>query len=200
MTNKNLGFLMAVGITGAVLFAGCTATAHIEKDNAADFTKYQTYAWVEKYKTADSTAKQKGNSDLAEANIRTAVNEQLQKSGWREVKANPDIMVNYELLVEKNLREQRDPVYTQSFTRSYYNRYTGRINTFYYPSRFVGYESYSTSIKEGTVTITMIDNKTDKTIWQGWTTTELNSNKFTGREIDQNVKTIFKKFDTGRNS
>ena len=107
-------------------------------------------------------------------------------------------MLNYELLVEKNTKRQQDPVYSQPFTRSYYNRYTGRINTFYYPSQFVGYDSYSTTVKEGTVTITMIDNKTDKTVWQGWTTSELNSNKITGKEIDQNVKTIFKKFDTGK--
>ena len=107
-------------------------------------------------------------------------------------------MLNYELLVEKNTKRQQDPVYSQPFTRSYYNRYTGRINTFYYPSQFIGYDSYSTTVKEGTVTITMIDNKTDKTVWQGWTTNEVNGRNITSKEIDKNVKTIFKKFDAGK--
>ena len=120
----------------------------------------------------------------------------MQKIGWKEVNANPDIMVNYELLVEKNEKEQKNPVYSQSFTRSYYNRYTGRVNTFYYPSQFQGYDTYTTTVKEGTVTVTMIDNKTDKAVWQGWTTNEIDSRKMTGKEIDQSVKTIFRKFDS----
>ena len=50
--------------------------------------------------------------------------------------------------------------------------------------------------KEGTVSISMIDAKTDKTIWQGWTTNELNGNQFSSKEVQKNVKSIFKKFDT----
>ena len=44
----------------------------------------------------------------------------------------------------------------------------------------------------------MIDSRTDKTVWQGWTTSELNGRDITSREIDRNVKTIFKKFDVGK--
>ncbi|WP_462254519.1 DUF4136 domain-containing protein [Ferruginibacter sp.] len=195
MTIKSFSMVATIALAAAI-FTGCASSAHIEKDNTADFSKYQTYAWVEKEKTEEKNAKQNRKNELTETNIRNAVNGQLQKNGWKEVNTNPDVMLNYELLVEKNTRNQQDPVYSQPFTRSYYNRYTGRLNTFYYPSRFVGYDSYTTTVKEGTVT--MIDNKTDKTVWQGWTTSELNSNKITGKEIDQNVKTIFKKFDTGK--
>ena len=196
MKTKSVNWFGAVALSAALFVTGCAGNAHIEKDKSADFTKYKTYAWVEKPESNEATQTKK--NELTETNLHNAVNEQLQKNGWREVNTNPDVMLNYELLVEKNTKRQQDPVYSQPFTRSYYNRYTGRINTFYYPSQFVGYDSYSTTVKEGTVTITMIDNKTDKTVWQGWTTSELNSNKITGKEIDQNVKTIFKKFDTGK--
>ena len=196
MIPKSINWVAAVAVTAALLFTGCAGTAHIEKDKSADFSKYQTFAWVEKPEEKE-TPKARRN-ELTEANIRNSVNEQLQKVGWKEVSTNPDIMVNYELLVERNQKEQKDAVYSQSYTRSYYNRYTGKVNTFYYPSQFVGYDTYSTTVKEGTVTITMIDNKTDKTVWQGWTTSELNSSKITGKEIDQSVKTIFKKFDAGK--
>ena len=196
MTNKSFYWVTAVAFTAVILFTGCAGTEHIEKDKAADFSKYHTYAWVDKPVTEES--KQSRRNELTEANIRNSVNEQLQKIGWKEVNANPDVILNYELLVEKNMKEQKDPVYSQSYTRSYYNRYTGKVNTFYYPGQFVGYDSYSTTVKEGTVTITMIDNRTDKTVWQGWTTSELVSSKITGREIDQSVKTIFRKFDAGK--
>ena len=196
MTLKSFNWVTAAAVTVVILFTGCAGTAHIEKDKTADFSKYHTYAWVEK--PEDKETRKSRRNELTEANVRNSVNEQLQKIGWKEVNGNPDVMVNYELLVERTEKEQKDAVYSQSYTRSYYNRHTGKVNTFYYPGQFVGYDSYSTTVKEGTVTITMIDNRTDKTVWQGWRTSELNSSKITGREIDQSVKTIFKKFDAGK--
>lgn len=189
-------FTWALAVFAALLFAGCAGNAHIEKDKNADFNKYRTYAWIDK--PEDEGVKNKYRNDLTETNVRNAVNEELQKKGWQLSKSKPDVLVNYELMVEKNEVEQKDPVYSQSYTRSYYNRYTGRVHTFYYPSQFMGYDSYTTTVKEGTVTITMIDSRTDKTVWQGWTTSELNGRDITSREIDRNVKTIFKKFDAGK--
>ncbi len=193
---KMINWGIAVAFSAALFVTGCAGTAHIEKDKTADFSKYKTYAWVDKPETKD--AKRTRRNELTESNIRNAVNEQLQKVGWKEVSTNPDVMINYELLVERSQREQKDAVYTPSYTRSYYNRYTGRVNTFYYPGQFAGYDTYTTSVKEGTVTITMIDNKTDKAVWQGWTTSEIDSRRMTGKEIDQSVKTIFRKFDAGK--
>lgn len=186
----------AMGFVAAIIFAGCTSTAHIEKDKSADFSNYHTYAWVEK--PVIKGDKKSSRYDLTERNVRNSVNAELQKKGWRETKSRPDVLINFELLVEKNQVEKQDPVYTQSYTRSFYNRSTGRVHTFYYPSQFMGYDSYSTTVKEGTVTITMIDSKTDRTVWQGWTTSQLNGRDITSRDIDKNVKTIFKKFDAGK--
>lgn len=194
MAKKSFTWVLAV--FAALLFAGCAGNAHIEKDKNADFSKYRTYSWVDKTEVKEE--KKNRRNDLTETNIRNAVNEELQKKGWQQAKSNPDVILNYELVVEKNQVQQQDPVYSQSYTRSYYNRYTGRVHSFYYPSQFMGYDSYTTTVKEGTVTITMIDSRTDKTVWQGWTTSEVNGRDITSREIDKNVKTIFKKFDAGK--
>ena len=173
-----------------VLLSSCANTAHIEKDPSTDLGNYQTYSWI------DSDTKDKDHkNDIAELNLRNAVNKHLEKNGFSETKRNPDILLTYDILVEKNVKEGRDPVYSRPYSRVYYNRYTGRYGTIYYPSRFLGYESYRTPVKEGTITITMIDPKTDKTIWQGWATEELNSSNITGKEVQKNVKSIFKKFD-----
>lgn len=196
MKTRSMHLIAAAIMSAAMFITGCAGTAHIEKDKSADFSKYQTYAWVEKPETKE--AKKAKKNELTEANVRNSVNNQLQKLGWKEVRSNPDVMVNYELLVERTEKEQSNAVYTQPFTRSYFNRYTGRVNTFYYPSRFAGYDNYSTTVKEGTVTITLVDNKTDKAVWQGWTTNEVNNRKMSGKEIEQSVKTIFRKFDAGK--
>ncbi|HNP00534.1 MAG TPA: DUF4136 domain-containing protein, partial [Ferruginibacter sp.] len=171
MLPASVKWVSTVAVSALLVLSGCAGTAHIEKDKSADFSKYRTYAWIDK--PEEKGRKKNRRTELTETNIRNAVNEQLQKNGWREVSANPDVLVSSELLVERNQKEQQDPVYSQPYTRSYYNRYSGRVITYYFPSRFIGYDTYSTTVREGTITITLIDNRTDKTVWQGWTTSEL---------------------------
>lgn len=175
-----------------VLLTGCGSTAHIEKDEATDLTKYKSYTWVAEDKSDSLRNK---ISDIAAQNIRNSVNEELQKNGWREVKNNPDVLVSYDVLVERNTRVDRDPVYSRSYTRMVYNPYTRRYFSIYYPSQFLGYDESEVPVKEGTVTITLIDPKKDKTVWQGWSTDEISSNKLTSKDIQRNVKSIFKKFE-----
>lgn len=187
------------GYLGIVfLLASCASTAHIEKDDTADFSRYKTFAWVDK----DGEGKNDRNrsNDLTEQKIREAVSNELQKSaGWREVKNRPDVLLSYDVLVERTTREQSDPVYSRPATRVFYNPYTRRYSTIYYPSQFLGYDRDQRSVREGTVTITMIDARTDKTVWQGWTTDEINNRNLTSREIQTAVRSIFKKFDVAKN-
>ncbi len=178
----------------AVIFmAGCANSAHIEKDPSANLGSYKTYSWIEDEK---NDAKNKGHkNDLVEANIRRAVNQELQKNGFAETKRNPDLLLTSDVLVENSEKKQNEPVYSRPFSRIYFNRFSGRYGTIYYPSQFLGYDSYTTPIQQGTVTITMVDPKTDKTVWQGWATDEISSRNITGKEIQRNVKSIFRKFD-----
>jgi len=184
-----------IGITGFVaVLAGCHATAHIEKDDNANFSHYKTFAWV------NEESNRKHSNDMTETRIKEAVNKELEKSsGWREVKSNPDILLNYDVLVERSTRETNSPVYSSPFTRMIFNPYTRRYSTIYYPSQFVGYEKDQRPIREGTVTITMIDTRTDKPVWQGWTTDEVNSRNLTAKEVQASVKSIFRKFDVVKN-
>ena len=186
------------GLLSFVLLLGsCASTAHIEKDDAADFSNYKTYAWLEK--DSDDKAGSK-NNDLVELKIRNAVNAELVKNvGWKESKNNPDIILSYDVLVERNVEERNDPVYSRPYTRTVYNPYTRRYTTIYYPSQFMGYDRDQRVVREGTVTLTMIDTKTNKAVWQGWTTDEVNGRNLTKKEIDNSVRAIFKKFDVAKN-
>jgi hypothetical protein len=128
------------------------------------------------------------------------VNEELRKTaGWREVRNRPDVLLSYDVLVERTVKETTNPVYTRPYSRLVYNPYTRRYTTIYYPSQFVGYDRDERQAREGTVTITVIDAKTDKTVWQGWTTDEVNSRNLTSKEIQYAVRSIFKKFDVAKN-
>lgn len=179
------------------LLASCGTTAHIEKDDNTDFTKYKTFAWVEK---EGKDKKDRKNSDLTEQKVRDAVSKELEKTaGWRESKSNPDVLLSYDLLVERSLKQQSEPVYSNPFVRTFYNPYSRRFYRVYYPSRFMGYDNYDVNTREGTVTISMIDANTEKTVWQGWATDEVGSRNMTSKEIQSSVRAIFRKFDIAKN-
>jgi hypothetical protein len=78
-----------------------------------------------------------------------------------------------------------NPVYSRSYMRPFFNPYTRRWATLYYPSQFLGYDNGMRSVREGTLTVTMTDAKTDKMVWQGWTTDEVNSKNLTARKFRQ---------------
>ncbi len=179
------------------LLASCGPTAHIEKDDNTDFSRYKTFAWIDK----DGTGKNDRNkkNDLIEQKVREAVNTELVKnSKWRESKNTPDILLSYDVLVERSTRTESDAVYSRPFTRTFYNPYSRRFINVYYPSQFIGYDTYNVPTREGTITISMIDARTEKTVWQGWATEQLDSRNISSREINSTVKAILRKFDVAK--
>ena len=173
----------------------CASTAHIEKDDSIDFREYKTFAWIEKAATDSNRT-----NDIAESKVKAIVNEELEKNaGWKQVNARPDLLLSYDVLVERSTVQQNDPVYSRSYTRTFYNPRSRRYFNVYYPSRFIGYDNYGVQVQEGTVTISMIDTKTDKMVWQGWTTEQIDSRKIKTKEIESAIKTIFRKFDLAKN-
>lgn len=184
---------LSLGIV--LLLASCAPSAHIEKDDNTDFSRYKSFAWIDR----DGKSKIGSANDLAERKIRQAVNKELEKTaGWRETTRNPDVLLSYDVLVEKSVKSVNDPVYSRPFTRTFYSPYSRRFINVYYPSQFMGYDNYDVPTREGTVTISMIDADTDKTVWQGWSTAEVDSRKMTSKEIENSVKAIFRKFDVAK--
>lgn len=193
---KRLKMFGVIALAGFLL-SGCASVAHVERDESVDLSKYNSFAWAE---TKDSAA---GNNSkvisLTEQTVRKAVNEELKNEGWKEVKNRPDVLLNYDVLVENTIRESNDPVYSRPQTRFYFNPYSRRWVPMFFPSQFLGYDRSEYQTKEGTVTITMVDAKTDKVIWQGWTTEEVNSKNLTSKEIQNSIRAIFRKFDVAKN-
>jgi len=188
MFAKLLGGLALV----TIVLAGCAPSAHIEKDDQADFRQYKTYSWV----SHDPSESKKNN--LVERNVQNGVNKELAKLGWREVRNNPDLLLSYDVLVEKKTKQQNDAVYSEPFGRTFYNPYYRRFFRVYYPSQFMGYNNYGVTVREGTLTITMTDTRTDKTVWQGWATKEVNNQNLTSKDVQTTVRSIFRKFDVAK--
>jgi len=180
---------IAVIFVCATVTYSCSSPAYVEKDSSADLSNYKTYMWVD-VKASENDASNRAIA-FADLSVHNSVNAELNKWGWRETSDNPDVLVSYDVLVERNVETQSDPVYTQPYSRVYYNRFTGRWSSIYYPSQFLGYQQYQVPVRDATVTITMMDADTDKKIWQGWTTERL-SGGLSDLDVKKSVRNIFK--------
>lgn len=189
---KKMNYLLAA-ILAIFVIAACSTPVHVEKDDTVNFKNYRTYMWVDtRYSEFDNTARPVSYGDIT---VRNAANAELQSAGLSEVSSNPDLLVSYDVLVRNTSTRRSDPVYTQSYTRTYYNPYLRRWSTIYYPSEFLGYNNYNVPVNEGTITITLTDARSDRVVLQGWTTEELNYSRITEGEIRTSVRNIFNKLD-----
>jgi len=180
-----------LAVTG-LLTISCSSPVHVQKDDSVNLSDYKTYMWVDtRASETDNSARAAAYADIA---VRNSVNAELRKKGWQEVTESPDVLLSYDVLVERSVEQKSDPVYSQPFSRMYYNPYTKRWSTIHYPSQFLGYQNYEVPVKEGTITISVIDADTDKAVWQGWTTENMNYTRFTEDEISRGIRNIFSKF------
>src|SRR5688500_12334571 len=116
---KNL-FIMAFA---GLLLTSCASVAYVEKDDTVNFSNYKTYTWVDtKEKNEEGAA-----NALVEQNVRKAVDAELARQGWRKATAKPDVLLSYDVLVERALKQNSEPVYSMPFTRTFYNPYTRRL-------------------------------------------------------------------------
>jgi len=175
----------------ALVFASCSTPSYVQQDDSIRLTDYKTYMWIDtRANENDQSARATAYADIP---VRNEVNKRLKDWGWQEVNDNPDVLASYEVLVERSRETRRDPIYSGSFTRSYFNPYTRRWSTMYYPSQFQGYQVYDTPVRDGTVTITLVDSKTDKNIWQGWTTERLSGSRLSEDQVRGTIQRIFDK-------
>ena len=176
------GFALFIWMT-----AGCASTVYVEKSSDVQLSAYQTYNWIQK-----DTLYRK--LELLDHNVKSSGDRQLAMLGYRRVDKDPDLLFDYDVLVEKSRKRRSETVYMQPYFRMFYNPYTRFWGTIYFPAQFVGIQSFPEDVTEGTITLTVVDVKSNKTIWQGWSTDEVNSRNLTAQEVERSIRTILKKF------
>ncbi|HMU46328.1 MAG TPA: DUF4136 domain-containing protein [Chitinophagaceae bacterium] len=185
---KKIIFIIALPILILTQFS-CSAPAYVEKASGTDFSEYKTYKWVN---TCEKQSKEDERSiSFADVPVHNAVEAELNKWGWEETTSEPDAYIMYDIMVENTTELQKEAQYSRPYTRYYYNPYRKRWYSINYPSQFLGYTAYETPVKEGTITITIVDAKTDKKIWQGWTTEKLDYAGISNTEIKRSIRNIF---------
>lgn len=186
----NFKILAIAVIIVSTITISCNITSHTEVAKGVNFANYKTFAWAEPQnkKKAD-----RADNDIVDNNIKNAASEELTKRGWAEVDNNPDVLLNYGVAVQRGNKHETDPVYSYPHTQYFY--WGRRIYSVWYPSTLIGTRSYNVPFHEGQLTLNMVDAKTNKLIWQGWAQGEINSSKVNSKEVEAQVKSIFKKFN-----
>jgi hypothetical protein len=181
-------------VTMLIVLVSCGTTAMVQKDNNVDIRKFRTYAWIDA-STRDTLTHSSKTNDLMDRKIKESVDRNLMEVGWKQTKKNPDVLLTYDLDVEKEQRKLRTPMYSDPGYRYVYSPYGRRWVPIFYPSELMGYRNTTETVQEHTLTLSLIDTDTDKTVWQGWTTVDNNTRRMSDKEIDNNVRAIVKKLD-----
>jgi hypothetical protein len=176
-----------------LVLAGCGPRTYVTKDNSYDISKVRTYEWVRAQRDSIGRNRNPGTNDLTNNKIKMSMDNNLAAVGWQRARSNADVYLVYDVDVQRESRNVSDPVYSQPMTRWYYSPYRRGYVPVYYPSSLLGYNNSVETVNEGTITLTVIDAKTDKTIWQGSATSDINGRRMSDQEIDDYVKAIVKK-------
>ena len=189
---------LVVAGASAFIFTSCAVSTHIETAAGVNFSNYKTFGWanVNGEKKEDAA-----DNDIIDNNIKNSITAQLENKGWTETTQNPDVILDYNVMVEKKVNQVSEPVYSYPYTHYYYNGWRRRRGYLYYPNDLMGYHTYNVPFKQGTLTVNMVDAKTNKLIWQGSAQGDVSNKTVTTGEMQTDVTSIFKKFNLpGTNS
>jgi hypothetical protein len=155
-------------ITAAALAAGCatvTVSSHIER--SANFADYVTYDWGPPDNLPVGDPRLDNNPFFVDY-LQGAIEKKLAAKGYeRAVSGEPDLLVHYHASVN-----QKVEVY-ETDTRYGYSYGSG--------------ETRVTDYEQGTLVVDVVDAKTSKVIWRGWSQNVMNGVIDDQRRLEQQV-------------
>lgn len=154
-------------LSALLLLSACSSGIEVRSDvdPKADFSRYQTFGFF------DTLGIEGGyNSPVFGEHYREAIANEMTRRGYRQ-SANPDLYVNVTFRAD-------DKVKMTAYTQPYMSgAYYGRPGGASYGSALgvgVGVSQRATKVTEASVFIDMVDNSTDRLVWQGVTVVEAN--------------------------
>jgi hypothetical protein len=144
----------ALLIISLLLISSCATSPRIysNEDPAAAFSSYSTYAFQAKLGTDRPEY-----TSLLSQYLKTTVQREMNARGYKEVKENPDILVNFFVQTEEKIRSTSTPSYGGYYGYRPYGTWGG----------YAGYETRITQYTEGTLTVDLIDASRDQLVWEG---------------------------------
>ncbi|MCJ8166319.1 DUF4136 domain-containing protein [Pontibacter sp. E15-1] len=158
------GFVLAgLSLTSCVTTSASKGAHSIKTPYAAPKT-YKTYAWFQTAPVAQPSF-EKGYSASLDQNVVRAIEEELEKRGYRKASQNPDVLVAYDVSV--SMAEETDKAAQPRPGFGYSYGYMAGYRYSYGHADMPGYRSVDL-FKEGTLIIDLINPKSNMLLWRGW--------------------------------
>lgn len=195
----------------AIIISSCVACANLSiyssLDKEANFSNYKKFAWApqrHEYLIPDKSL----NADSVENKIQRAVMEEFRLRGISLDTANPDILVDYDIMIKKKLKPDSllnfgpKPIFYRNFQR--YSEYTYNNKQYYYGKWNQYYSDAYTAVinnkpvkidyDEGTLLIDIVDIKANKLVWKGIATEEVFNPVLFDLELATDISKMFKSY------
>lgn len=158
----------------ASLPPAAAAQTNVGFNPTADFSRYRTYAW-----NADTT----GAGQAWNAQIREAVNRELTDKGLTRAESNPDLVVNAFASTEDTVKVEINPL---GYTVGNWEWVGVGMN-----AKVMA----TTTYRQGTVVVDLVDAGTKELAWRGAVTSKLSGDTDSdGKKFDAAVGKMFKQY------
>lgn len=173
------------------LLIGCTGLrVQTDYDEAFDFSGRGSYAWLEPpvvetplggAEAPDPFAR----NSLLDQRVRHAVDRALEAKGYRRSDEDPAFRLQYYVVLRDRTKIRPTAGWGGYYGRSYGGYYgVGGVTSYDY--------------QEGTLLIDIIDARTGRLAWRGWSVGANRDGYFSGEKIDESVDKILSEFPPGR--
>jgi hypothetical protein len=133
-----------------LVFGSCSEKIRVytDKDAMRDIRLFSTYAWDE-IKNLETANNPIYYNELNDKRIRSEVNTQLQKRGYKLQEEGAELLAHYHIVIN-----------SETISRD--------MTNFYHGARWLETDRTTYTLREGTLIIDLMDAETGELIWRGY--------------------------------
>jgi hypothetical protein len=200
ITFKNIVYNIVV----IVLFNSCAPTTiYSDYSKTTDFKSYTSFAWLPKNHDPQQEHTQFDNG-IVETNIKNLASGELKSRGYVINTNEPDVLLDFHIDVANKVEHVSTPIYAHPYNYNNYNNYNpnrpynnniySNNNSYYNTTTIVGYNTQNIPYEEGTLTILMIERKSNRLLWKGWSVGTVTDEQTFEYELPSDIRRLFKQF------
>lgn len=177
-----------VALLAVAALSACATRVYSEHAQSANFASYHNFYWQ-----APSHQQPVRNpildSQILDERVRSAVVQTLQSHGYAQVEtpAQADFIVTYLTSTQQEVRSTGGFRVGIGFGAPFYDPFFGSA---FYPVGPYDVQSY----EQADLIIDVIDARTQKLVWRGWTSGEATQANYAPRAVDEAVSRILSRF------
>jgi hypothetical protein len=180
-------------LTGILSACGTVRQVDYDYDRSVAFEQLRTFAWMPQ--AAAPYKDSRYRNEIIESNIKTYIGEAFIQQGLKLDKENPDILLSYDLQIEKGEYSREEPIYAQQppmaivnpMVNNFAHQPVMNLRMWNHPMNFmgwnqpmmggmwwppapqiVGYRTRQIPFKNGTLVVSAHKRSNNRLIWRGW--------------------------------